>query len=626
MKKLLTLALLFVLCFSASAQTSKMEFSYCNDNSQVTLFGSGRKETYDVAIRLNSSELVGTTVEGICVYIPKSENLKDYSVWMSKSLTLDASKVNQPDICSQEADLSKAFNEEVITFDQPYTITDEGVFVGYSFTVTAYDSATAAPLPICNNTAPGGFYIHTSKKYLGWLDKVEDLGNLAFSVILGNVPDNGASISVAKKIYTVRGEQTTADVTVLNHGAQGVKSLELAYTYNGETHTQPVTLSSDKVVPGRLGASTTYSLVLPAIADDGEYPLNVSIAKVNGETNGYAGNTASATIDVRAFVPRRRVLFEEYTGTWCTNCPRGNGAIKALKRLHPDDFIPLAYHNGDAMEVMEASSFPKSISSFPASTIDRGNVIDPYYGSQTMTSAMPISFYINNDVMAEQATYAQANVEASAVLSADGSTVTVSSNAIFPRKASSAVYKMEYILLANGLQGTGERWEQINGLSGADAQYFPEPEFEEFLNGPKTLKGFIFDDVVIATTRLTGDDAYLPTKMEANTPYPGTATFSLSAMKADGKGGVLQDLTKLDVVAVLINDYTSEVVNAALAKVDATDYVAAGVKSVVTDGSAAVGVEYTDLSGRSISKPGHGVFIQTTRYANGTAVSRKTVR
>ena len=625
-KKFFSLVLLCLMGFTAFAQTSKMEFSYCDDNSKVSLFGTGKKETYDVAILLKSSELVGTTVEGIRVYIPKTDNISDLSVWMSKQLSLDENKVNNPDVCSQTADLSKAFAEEDITFDKPYTITDEGVYVGYSFTVNAYDSVSASPLPVCDNTAAGGFYIHTSKKYLGWMDKVEDFGNLAFSVMLSNVSDNSAALSLAKKIYTVRDQQTAVDLTLVNHGAKGVQSMELTYTLNGETHTLPVTLPADKALPGKLGASTTYSLSLPALADDGEYPLSVSLAKVNGETNGYSAEPASATLDVRAFIPSRNVLFEEYTGTWCTNCPRGNAAIKILKRVHPEGFIAIAYHNKDAMEVMEATSFPTSVRSFPTCTLDRGDLIDPYFGSGMTSSSLPTPFHIYDDVVAASQRYALANLETSAKLSADGCSVSASATATFPRTMKTGAYYVEYVLVANGLHGNGELWNQINGLSGADATMFPEPEFEQFLNAPKTIEGLVFDDVVIATTRLTGDDADLPKPMEAYTPYTVSATFSLDELAISSKSNVIQDLTKLDVVAILINGFTGEVVNAAQAKVDASDYVAAGVRTAVADGNSPVRVEYTDLSGRSVSQPGHGVFVKTVRYANGTAVSRKTVR
>ncbi len=625
-KTYLLLVLLALMGMPALAQTSNMEFSYCDDNANVSLFGTGKKDVYDVAIRLNSPELVGTTIQGVCVYIPKSDSICNFSVWMSKSLTLDGDRVNQPDVCKQSAELSKAFNEEYIAFDEPYTITAEGIYVGYSFTVTAYDSVTAAPLPVCDNSAPGGFYIHTKKKYYGWMDKSSEIGNLAFNVMLSNVPNNSASVSLPQTVYTVRDKQTTADVTLVNHGAKGVQSVELTYTINGESSSQTVTLPSDSVLPGKFGASTTYGLVLPALADDGEYPVTVSVTKVNGADNSYSLSSDSTSLDVRAFIPHHNVVLEEFTGAWCGNCPRGNASIKILKRVHPDNFIALAYHNKDGMEVMSAKQFPSSVSQFPSCTLDRGDLIDPYFGSSNPSPGYVIPFAINKDVIATEKVYAQANMEATATLSEDGSEVDVSASATFPRAIGHAGYRVEYVLLANGLQGTGSMWDQVNYLSGADVPYFPQPEFEPFIKGAETLTGFVYDDVVIATTRLSGNDVSLPSVLEAYTPYPTSAHFSLIDLIEADKADVIQDLTKLDVVALLIDVYTERVVNAAQAKVDASAYVAASVGSVKADSNNVVRVSYTDLSGRSVSKPAHGVFVETTHYADGTSNSRKTVR
>ena len=180
--------------------TTTMSFSYDDGTTASGLWGTGKKETYDVAIRLNNPGLVGTTIKGVTICLPRTQAVSDLKVWMSKSLTLgtvDGKKQNIADITTQDADTAKAFKGEYIAFDQPYTITADGVYVGYTFTITAVGSDTAAanPVLLCYNTNEGGFYVHTTKKYMKWIDN-SDFANLSMQVNLDGVNANCASISV----------------------------------------------------------------------------------------------------------------------------------------------------------------------------------------------------------------------------------------------------------------------------------------------------------------------------------------------------------------------------------------------------------------------------------------------
>ena len=47
----------------------------------------------------------------------------------------------------------------------------------------------------------------------------------------------------------------------------------------------------------------------------------------------------------------RTVVYEEGTGTWCGFCPAGIVLMEKLKKAHPDNFICIAVHRGDRMEI-----------------------------------------------------------------------------------------------------------------------------------------------------------------------------------------------------------------------------------------------------------------------------------
>ena len=122
-----------------------------------------------------------------------------------------------------------------------------------------------------------------------------------------------------------------------------------------------------------------------------------------------------------------------------------------------------------------------------------------------------------------------------------------------------------------------------------------------------------FDDVVLASTRVLGTDTQLPSALEAYKAYTADGTFGLGAVVTSDKHNPVKfDKTKLDVVALLINGATGKVVNAAIAAVDATDYLT-GIHNVTTarPGSQQANIYY-DLSGRRVSGQAKGVLISNT--------------
>lgn len=604
---------LFALWQPATAQrateTTSIDYAYGNGNDDLAIWGTGKKETYDVAIRVNNPALVGTTIKGVTLYIPQTPAVKDLKVWMTKELTLNAQKQNVADIITQDVDTAKAFNEEYISFEHPYTLTSEGVYVGYSFTVTAVgtDQNAANPVLVCYKKEPGGFYIHSSKKYLKWIDN-SSIANLVLQVRVEGVAANGAKVEAPAVAYVVTGKEATANVDIVNYGANGVQSVDLSYSVEGKNYTQHCDLPTEAQIAGEFGKTAQVAVKLPAFATDGVYPTTMRVDKVNGKENALADAVQKFSVDARAYVPVHRAVVEEFTGTWCGNCPRGFAAMKAMKRLHAEQFVGLAYHNKDSMMVMDGENFPVNITGFPSATIERGDVIDPYFGSDK-TGTRP--FYFEKEWNAVVAQPALMDVAVAAKLSADGKKVSAEARITSPRAVSDADYKVELVLVGNGLKGTGSGWIQTNDIVSATSDEFPEPEFAPFLGTSSSISGLEYDDVVLATTRLMGNDIEIPAAMEAYKAYSAEAEFDLAKVVTSDKNNPIKvNKKKLDVAALLINRTTGKVANAAIAAVDVTDYLT-GVAQVTTT-KAPTTTSYYDLSGRRVSATAKGVFVTNT--------------
>lgn len=89
-----------------------------------------------MAIRIADPQYAGSRVTGFKVDLPVKEDAVDnVTGWLSTELKV-TDGVNAPDITTVpgETDGQLVLN---VTFPTPYTITDAGVWVGYSFDITS---------------------------------------------------------------------------------------------------------------------------------------------------------------------------------------------------------------------------------------------------------------------------------------------------------------------------------------------------------------------------------------------------------------------------------------------------------------------------------------------------------
>lgn len=107
------------------------------------------------------------------------------------------------------------------------------------------------------------------------------------------------------------------------------------------------------------------------------------------------------------------------------------------------------------------------------------------------------------------------------------------------------------------------------------------------------------------------------------TEIPFTYSDMLDFVNYAGMWQVYTFVTGIDRIGVqMIYKGGGEVRKSAITYISATDEDPSAVSNVAQTGKVA-GVTYTDLSGRRVSRPGKGLFIQTTHLADGTITTSK---
>lgn len=547
------LALFLVGAPQAAKAYDTAVFSYAKSSNTYD-YGTGKKESYDVAVFVPGT-FAGKTIKAITVPLSEdaAEGLSEMKVWISSTLNLNGTDSNSkkriaPDVKSIEVD--KADASISASLDDPYTITADGVYVGFSFDISTLNTATMKPITVTTDAGPGSFFIHSTRTYLKWTDSSANYAS-TLSVSLGGVEPNAAAVSLDDQLHNKVGATTDATLTITNSGSNAISSVDYSYEVGSQTGMGHL----DVAVGNQLGLSAKANITLPALQDKGEYPVKITLTKVNGQDNTASNASAQATLNIYGFLPKHRAVLEEYTGTWCGYCPRGLVGLEVMAKRHPADFIGISYHQGDPMDISTiyegknavGYTFPSEISGFPAGWLDRTYEADAYYGFDSDPMGIDDAWQEVCQV------FAPAEVTVKGVFDDSNTTLTATADATFLKTHSNANYKVEFVVVEDDMydiNGTGSSdWKQRNyytGQSWGGPEDYPEEEFAQFYDGASYVEGYHFRDVIIASSRLLGTDQALPTSLEADKAYSVSTTFDVTTLTNVNDGGkIVQDVNKL---------------------------------------------------------------------------------
>ncbi len=274
--------------------------------------------------------------------------------------------------------------------------------------------------------------------------------------------------------------------------------------------------------------------------------------------------------------PKRRVLLEDFTGTWCGYCPRGLYAIEhALK--HEPDAIGIALHGGnDPMKNPYSDAMAKSFQSgFPSGMANRATFFRE--GEFKPTMNIPISGYINGEPFLEKAKrLLQIPTPVSVVMTNAYDPVSrrldVSVTARFEADASGD-FRMDAVLVEDSVTGDAS-YDQQNYMSG-------DPNDPYWGKMPRVITDFVHRHVarhnMAGPDNVHGTPGLIPASVSRGGSYNAQYTHTLPAE---------WDASKLTIVA-FVSSHNRD--NARLdilnASSSALETAATGVPSLVTPAS-----------------------------------------
>lgn len=521
------------------------------------------------AIRLLANaqaRLKDCKVQGLRFYIDDKTAITSAKAWLSKSMsgTPDMAETDIP--IESLRDMTHDGQPTEIRFTQPVDILPSrnayaSLYAGFTLTLASGATCRVMTSGSEASMAANSFY-HNGNA----VEKTH--GALALQLLMsgGSLQSHcvepqvlGSQIADLSKSL----EQTYMPLTIENWGTSPVHNLgvTLTATMQGGETTQSQSATIQLTTPvTELGVKQTVSLPVKLSETPYSYDCKAQVSLVDGQQNGTTA-TAGGTLTTLRQQATKRVVMEEFTGTWCPNCVRGIAGIEMLSEMFADRFIPIAVHSGDPMAVdsyMQSNIKRRAGTSLPACSVDRLYDCDPYLGDDLLSK-----HFITDAIVAramEQTATADLRV-IQARLSADRQ-LSVSVGTTFWHGTGSSPMRLVIVVCADSLKGEGKDWAQVNGLYQKTGY---DDDLSFYTDGPRYIE-MAYNHVPIATL---GIDQGIEGSIRLPITCGEEQVFDCLVDLADNT--LVQDTKQLSVIAMLLDTASGTLANAASAPVAAMD-------------------------------------------------------
>ena len=499
--------------------------------------GLGSAATIDAAICIPANHPIagGGTIKGVRLWFGDDISAinSDVTVWISTSLPAFTSKAKYTQTIAR-SDLHARLNEIELT--TPYVINNGECYIGFSLSI----SKRSYPIMGAGEDEPNACFYRVGGN--SWEDCYgEDYGRLALQVLLDGIVRDDYSVVTEDfgTAYVEKGKTVCVPVKILNIGKNTIHSIAYTITTGDETSDEQ-TFSFEETP---FNESRKLAIPLPSDSDAKKYAKTVTITKVDGVPNQSAAKAAHGALITVVEKPAVVPVVEEFTGTWCGWCPVGFDGLEKTYELYGDRVALIAAHYSDPMEISDYNPIFSNVSGFPSSFINRS--IDAY------PTAKNLPYYLDSEL--ERAVVA--GMETTAMWSDEKQqSILIDTQTRFVYSDDNGQYSLAYVLVEDGMKGTGSDWAQSNYLSGR-AGY---EDYTFWYNAASSVTGLKFNHVAVAAWEIQdGVSGSINSKITAGE----TQIYRFNASIANKK--TIQDKSKLKVIVLLIDNSNGKIVNAA---------------------------------------------------------------
>jgi thiol-disulfide isomerase/thioredoxin len=301
-----------------------------------------------------------------------------------------------------------------------------------------------------------------------------------------------------------------AQFAILNYGSETIQSMDLYLQINNE-QPQRLPLSAIKVDPYATYVANISNFDYTRSVTGEIINLKLWVGGVNGQdlVNRQDDTLYHRLRVIQGVTAPREVFLEEFTGTWCPNCPRGHRIFDQILKANPRAMMA-AHHGPDAqrdvMYIPESGPIIAAYApSYPNLAVDRifwpdkrgVAFFDPGDNSWTNKTTQRLNMPAPMEVKLKNVQYNPNTRKVTATLEAK---------------------LLDYVKLG-GLR--------FNIYVTEDSVVGPSPAYDQ-RDGQNTIRGYVHKHVLrMAPTGAWGDANVIPENYEINKTYAKTYEFTL---------------------------------------------------------------------------------------------------
>lgn len=601
MKRELLLIFTLLVAISSKAEITpgenQMWWGYFNESDAAKLpysgyIGNNGSCTIDAAIRIPASEEIvsGSSIKAIRLWLGSDVSAisSTLRVWISTSLPAQNTIRADYRKTIKKADIVGGLNE--VELDSAFVVDHRDIYVGFTFNI----NKKSYPVMAYGDDVPDGFYYRTysGTNYSSWSNLYgNEYGRLALQVLVEakEFPTNCVSVADFGETMILMGKSKSIPITITNKGMNAVKSIAYTITSeDGEINEEgkkSFTAISNNV-------SKTFNISFEAGKEPVKAQRTFTVTMVNDEPNTAFANSGTGFVITLKEEKQVKPVIEEFTGTWCGWCPRGIVGMDKVHEEYGDKVVQIAAHSGDVMAISAYSSIINTYcDGYPGSITDRQFEADPSFSG--LKSALSQAF--NRVPPAAIELYAEWATE-------EQKAVVFNTTTSFAYSGYNNQYAIAFVLVEDGLKGTGSNWAQQNyysGQSGSD-------DMSWWYKQGSSVTGIEFNHVAVAGWNVqNGVNNSVNPNFDPDIPQEFSYTGSISS------NSLIQDKRKLKAIAILIDRSTGKIVNAAQSEI--ADFATA-VNSVTSNSD--IPEACYSLDGRKLPHSQKGINI--IRMTDGT--------
>lgn len=645
-------AFLMLSCIFANAQNEGQWYGhYKEDVPKGYLFGKEIPSVYRVAIFLpgKNSPLEGLNVDSIR-FPMIAPNFTDVHVWISKGSSISEIDNRVLDIAVPDEDIVVATRTWNAVKIDKFAIPDEGMFVGFDFTIKDVEDLQNFDLkPVIatyeSKVPRGSFYlkIDSDSYYDRWVTNTA-YGTTPLQVFVdGHIAEESAFIENAAGVYgtTVAGKKGIVHVKLMNTGITTIQKVGIELATPNGIYTDSLSFWNDDYAERAIalgenpadyaytttllsGDSSTFFVKFDAPMQVGTYEIAMRVVTINDDLpNALANNVYYMKVkNIDKEVPRTSVLetFSSNKTDWGGYTQVGH---EKVKKEYGDRIIPIVIRDpvftDDPITFSNYDSDRISVRGWPRSHIDSHGQLNPYHGWNYNGIIRTVGIANTFATVAEVS-----NLSADWVWDSStqgGGYINVNSSAKFYIDEPENTYEMGYYLVADSVYKDDPAWYQDNMFAVyADFGYsFPE-DLDEYSFGDSHMN-IAYDNIAISSSwkrdYMTGKSENLSAPLEGEIRDGGVLNHNFKMMLPENEellSAIKMD--KLRIVALLLDKVSREVINAAEVPIDLATSISETLNSDLNGEKT-----YYNINGVRLNKPEKGVNI--IRMSDGSV--RKVV-